>query len=111
MSIPKVTTNQERHATIAAMAAGFALGHAIITFGAPDIGTGIGIAAGLAAFLLITFFFNHGDGLSSQASSQLRAAGALLLGIGAGATSLYKLPMVDMSLVLAGVVLSVLFFI
>jgi uncharacterized membrane protein YccC len=108
--IPKATTRKDHHTTLAAMASGYAAGHAITTFGVPAIGAGIGIAAALAAFLLITFFFKHGDGLSPQASSRLRAAGALLLGIAAGGTSLYKLPMVDISLVLASVLLSVLFF-
>lgn len=108
--IPKATTNQERHATIAAIAAGFALGHAITTFGAPETGAGIGIAAAAAITLFIIFFDKQGEELAYRARLLLRSGGGILFGLAAGATTLYKNYPIDVGLVLLPMTVSLIFF-
>lgn len=110
MSIPKAKTKLESHAIITGIAGGFAVGHAVATFGGQGIGVGVGLAAATVFILFFIFFEKHGEGLDLPALVNLRGAGGALLGAAVGGTILYKNPMIDGGLVLAALVASLFFF-
>lgn len=109
MNIQKATTKLEGYVIISGIGLGYSVGHAVAIV-APMMGIGIGLSAAAAFFIFWRFFEKNCAGMELPVLINLRGLGGGLLGLMAGGTIKFKMPMVDDGLTVFALVVSLFFF-